>query len=110
MIVLFHRNRKEDRLKIISYTKSWPPDVKKLKKVWGPIAQRDQLSWGPFVYGDQMSRDCLFLGTNCGEPNIRGPNVSQPTPLDMLIHMRKSFFCTPSLENSTTRIAIVKID
>ena len=24
----------ENRLKIISYTKSWPPDVKKLKKVF----------------------------------------------------------------------------
>ena len=46
----------------------WGPNV------WGPIVQGDQLSWGPFVHGDQMSRDCLFLGTNCGGPNVRGPN------------------------------------
>ena len=42
--------------------------------VWGPIVQGDQLSWGPFVHGDQMSWDCLFLGTNCGGPNVRGLN------------------------------------
>ena len=47
----------------------WGPNV------WGPIVQGDQLSWGPFVHGDQMSRDCLFLGTNCGGPNVRGLNV-----------------------------------
>ena len=45
-------------------------------KFWGPFVQGDHLSWGPYVLGDQMGLfgDCLFLGTNCGEPNVQGLN------------------------------------
>jgi hypothetical protein len=74
-----------------NWKKCFKPHVECTNKFWGPIVQGDQLSWGPnepglfvlgdqlswgsFVHGDQMSRDCLFLGTNCGGPNVRGLNV-----------------------------------
>ena len=85
--------RKDKKLEVSSITpptgsilsKVDQPDVKKLKKCskplletinkfWGPIVHEDQLCWGPFVHGDLMSWDCLFLGTNCGGPNVRGLN------------------------------------
>ena len=42
---------------------------------WGTICPWGPNVRGPFVHGDQMSRDCLFLGTNCGGPNVWGLNV-----------------------------------
>ena len=83
--------RKDKKLEVSSITpptesilsKVDHPDVQKLKKCskplletinkfWGPIVHEDQLCWGPFVHGDLMSWDCLFLGTNCGGPNVWG--------------------------------------
>ena len=60
-------------------SKNWKKGSKPLlettNKFWGPIVHEDQLCWGPFVHGVQMSWDCLYLGTNCGGPNVWGLNV-----------------------------------
>ena len=48
---------------------------KKLKKCSEPLLETTNHSWGPLVHGDQMLGDFLFIGTNCGGPNVWGLNV-----------------------------------
>ena len=74
------KNYFENRLKIISYTKNGHQMSKNWKKCSKLLLESTNKFWEPMssrtnCLGDQMSRDCLFLGTNCGGPNVRGLNV-----------------------------------